>query len=92
MNEHDISKKEIYALYKELVELLNRIETPQPVIQRKQLKTSEACKYLDCCKNTLDKICLEYNIPVFKICGVKYYRIEDLDNLFSVPQYLERAS
>lgn len=52
-------------------------------IKREYIKTKEAMKLLSCCKNTLRKYCIEYNIKTKKICGVNYYSVSDLEGIFN---------
>ena len=65
---------------------LNRIEEMIKVSasmpQKSHLKVNEACKFLSVSKNTLTKICIEYNIHPIKIGGVNYYSVKELQQVF----------
>ncbi len=51
-------------------------------VVRTHLKRKDACYFLSCSANTLDKYCIAYNIYPTKIGGVNYYAASDLNKLF----------
>lgn len=72
----------------EIFEKLNQIEKILVNLNSKNykpfLKTKDACEYMSCSKNTLIKICIDNELYPIKISGVNYYKLSDLENLFSV--------
>ena len=72
----------------EIIKMLNQIEKKIEHLDSKftkpHLKTKDACEFMSCSPNTLNKICIEYDIYPIKIAGVNYYNISDLQNLFNV--------
>ena len=74
----DLEKEIIYIrIY------LKKIETEMKNsrIERSHYKADEACHFLNCSRNTLNAICVEYDIYPVKVLGVYYYKIEDLRNV-----------
>ena len=73
----------------ELIERLRRIEVMLDHtllnLSRPFVKTKEACEYLSVCENTLKKICAANSIKPMEVkgSGSNYYRIRDLENLFT---------
>ncbi len=78
----------------ELIKMLTRIEKKLDRIERKlehfqsipvktHLKTKEACEYMSACPNNLKKICAEFGINPKPIGGAKYYKVSDLESVFS---------
>ena len=76
----------------ELLNQLKRIEAKLDntlsIPTKSHLKTKDACDYLSVCPNTLTKICIEYGIEPRQICGSNYYRVKDLENLFTQDRHI----
>ena len=72
----------IDELAEELKEIRSLLYLSKSTPIKTHLKTKDACDYLSVCPNTLMKICIHYNIIPQKICGVNYYKVSDLDNVF----------
>jgi hypothetical protein len=69
-------------LYKQLKQIEAKLDHFQSTPVKTYLKTRDACEYLSVSQNTLMKICIHYNIIPQKICGVNYYKVSDLENVF----------
>lgn len=82
MNKNENTQEQLITMLDNLSKKIDRLEIALNYPKPKQLKTKQACKYLDCSINTLNKICIEYNIPSYKIGGANYYLVEDFDILF----------
>jgi len=73
----------------ELIERLKLIEALLgqflSIPQKPFVKTKEACEYLSVCENTLKKICAANGIKPLEVkgSGSNYYRIRDLESLFT---------
>ena len=82
MNVDDV-KNELNEVKNTLSQLVKAIELP--AMKRTHVKTSDACYYLSCSKNTLIKMCGHYGIHPMKVLGENYYAIADLERVF-IPQ------
>jgi hypothetical protein len=82
MNVDDL-RNELNEVKNTLSQLVKAMESQ--AMKRKYVKTSEACYYLSCSKNTLIKMCGHYCIQPIKVLGENYYAIADLEKVF-VPQ------
>jgi hypothetical protein len=71
---------EMNEVKKIVSQLVKKVES-RPM-DRKYLKTTEACEYLSCSKNTLRKICGKYRIYPHKVLSENYYAIADLEKVF----------
>jgi hypothetical protein len=72
----------IDELFKQLKQIDAKLDHLQSTPVKTHLKTRDACEYLSASQNTLMKICIHYNIIPQKICGVNYYKVSDLENVF----------
>jgi hypothetical protein len=79
MNVEDV-RNEINEVKNTLSQLVKAIEIQ--AMKRTHVKTSEACYYLSCSKNTLIKICGHYGKQPMKVLGENYYAIADLEQVF----------
>ncbi len=80
MNVDDV-KNELNEVKNTLSKLVKAIELP--AMKRTHVKTSDACYYLSCSKNTLLKMCGHYGIHPIKVLGENYYAIADLNRVFA---------
>jgi hypothetical protein len=72
----------IDELFKQLKQIEAKLDLLQSTPVKTHLKSRGACEYLSTSQNTLMKICIHYNIIPQKICGVNYYKVSDLENVF----------
>jgi hypothetical protein len=82
MNADDV-RRELNEVKDTLSLLVKAMELP--AMRRTHVKTSDACYYLSCSKNTLIKMCGHYGIHPMKVLGENYYAIADLERVF-IPQ------
>jgi len=70
-------------LFKMLIRIEGKLDYLQSIPVKTHLKTKEACEYLSVSPNTLIKICAENDIYPKPIGGANYYKVSDLERLFS---------
>ncbi len=76
--------QEIEVELSEIRDSLKKIENKinSGKIEKTHYKAIEACRFLSCSRNTLNAICIEYEIYPVKVLGVYYYKLEDLQKVF----------
>jgi hypothetical protein len=72
----------IDELFKQLKKIEAKLDLLQSTPVKTHLKSRGACEYLSTTQNTLNQICIDYNIIPEKVRGVYYYKVSDLENVF----------
>lgn len=70
-------------LFKMLTRIEGKLDYLQSIPVKTHLKTKDACEYLSVSPNTLNKICAENDIYPKQLGGSNYYKVSDLESVFS---------
>lgn len=79
MNEHQLQSE--FEKFKLQIPQLIAVALAN-INNRTHFKTKEACEFLSCSPNTLNAICIQYQIYPKKISGSNYYSKSDLERVF----------